>query len=260
MRSTSSPRAVSMMIGTCERLRSSRHSDRPSSPGSIRSSTIRSTCERSRTRRISLPSGTAVVRNSCFSRYCASRPRISRSSSTIRRWGRSWPGNCEDTRQQTWQRFGRRPKAPVRARAVNALASGPEWKRSARSGAVASCASRAASCRSRCRHSCGAPARSRVQLEVPRLGCRAAYSRRAAGSRGASSRSARRARLDQRAHQQQIELAPGSLLRSARAARGVAPGPLRAKAPRACHGAHLLEVPQLLARQRDERRQRRSSG
>ena len=90
MRSTSSPRAVSMMIGTCERPRSSRHSDRPSSPGSIRSSTSRSTCERSMTRRISLPSGTAVVRYSCFSRYCASRPRISRSSSTINRCGRSF--------------------------------------------------------------------------------------------------------------------------------------------------------------------------
>ena len=39
MRSVSSPRAVSMMIGMSERARTSRHSVSPSVPGSITSST-----------------------------------------------------------------------------------------------------------------------------------------------------------------------------------------------------------------------------
>ena len=185
MRSTSSPRAVNMMIGSCERLRSSRHSDRPSSPGSIRSSTSRSTCERSRIRRISRPSATVVVRKSCFSKYCASSPRISRSSSTITTCGRSFivPRGAEDTcteRQPAAQlvpccspRRQRRCGGEVVTNcqspaglmlsqsAPRSARSGPEWKRSVASGSVASCASCRASTASRAVHSCGAASRAK---------------------------------------------------------------------------------------------------
>jgi hypothetical protein len=82
MRSTSSLRAVSMMIGTCELARSSRHSVSPSSPGSMTSSTIRSTRPRLNTRRISFPSRATLTRSPFFSRYSASSVRISWSSST----------------------------------------------------------------------------------------------------------------------------------------------------------------------------------
>ncbi len=47
MRSAASPRAVSMITGTSERLRIQRHTPSPSVPGSIRSSTTRSGCSRS---------------------------------------------------------------------------------------------------------------------------------------------------------------------------------------------------------------------
>ena len=62
MRSTSSPLAVSMMIGVLSpAARRRRHTDRPSSPGIIRSSTIRSMVSRSMMRDSALASSATIT-------------------------------------------------------------------------------------------------------------------------------------------------------------------------------------------------------
>src|SRR5438067_792207 len=266
MRSTSSPRAVSMMIGTCERLRSWRQSVSPSSPGSIRSSTSRSTCERSMTRRISFPSATAVVRKSCFSRYWARRLRISRSSSTMRRWGRSLisasrggcargyfrhevPGSecgrefvsdCSLVLQQPsdlWRPLERarvKTQQPVggcrelRLARGERLEAAPPLLRGGRAREVD------------------------VQLEVARLGGRELLVQpleRRRHVRGEERKALRRARLDQRRGEQQIELAAGLAAAQHRAqSMRVATGALpRERDPECAEGLlHLLEVPERL--------------
>ena len=58
--STSESFAVSMMIGTCERVRISRHTSVPDSPGSIRSSSTRSAPSRSNAASASPPSAATV--------------------------------------------------------------------------------------------------------------------------------------------------------------------------------------------------------
>src|SRR5262247_3496210 len=71
-----------MITGRSERVRSSRQSARPSSPGSMRSSTTRSIRRSANALRISLPSPAVTTRKPCFARNPARRSRISRSSST----------------------------------------------------------------------------------------------------------------------------------------------------------------------------------
>ena len=70
MRSVFSPRAVSISTGTVRNLpaRRSRHNVRPSSPGIIRSSTIRSGAPSSSTLRISRPFAASDTRMPFFSR------------------------------------------------------------------------------------------------------------------------------------------------------------------------------------------------
>ena len=58
--STSLSFAVSMMIGTVERVRSSRHTSVPESPGSMRSSRTRSAPERSNSASAARPSPAIV--------------------------------------------------------------------------------------------------------------------------------------------------------------------------------------------------------
>jgi len=86
MRSLSSDRAVSINTGTgsAARVRSSRQIDNPSSPGSITSSTIRSTGAVAITERICRASAAVLTRNPLLARYSPTRLRISRSSSTTR--------------------------------------------------------------------------------------------------------------------------------------------------------------------------------
>src|SRR5580698_9851048 len=87
MRSTSSPRAVSMMIGTCDSARTLRHRLRPSSPGSITSRMRRSTRWSANARTISRPSIATVTLQLLPRRYFAISDRVSRSSSTTRMFG-----------------------------------------------------------------------------------------------------------------------------------------------------------------------------
>ncbi len=61
MRSASSPITVSMTIGIFDLARRSRQSERPSSPGSIKSRITRSMLQFARALRISLPSRAAVT-------------------------------------------------------------------------------------------------------------------------------------------------------------------------------------------------------
>ncbi|MCY1452757.1 hypothetical protein D9M71_697030 [compost metagenome] len=61
IRSVGSQRAVSIRIGMADSARSQRHSDRPSSPGSIRSSTTTSKCSACNARRIAAPSVTPLA-------------------------------------------------------------------------------------------------------------------------------------------------------------------------------------------------------
>jgi len=85
MRSTSSPRAVSMMIGMVDVARRSRHSARPSSLGSMRSRMTRSKWSRASSARMPAPSATARTRRPCCERYPVSSSRSAGSSSTTRR-------------------------------------------------------------------------------------------------------------------------------------------------------------------------------
>src|SRR6266852_1474910 len=71
MRSTSSPRAVSMMIGICDSARTLRHRLRPSSPGSITSRIRRSTRWSVMARTISRPSVAVVTLQALVRRYFA---------------------------------------------------------------------------------------------------------------------------------------------------------------------------------------------
>src|SRR5437868_4206432 len=87
MRSMSSPRAVSMMIGVCETARTLRHRLRPSSPGSMTSRMSRSTRRSVIARAISLPSPAVATLQSLVRRYLAISIRVSRSSSTTRMLG-----------------------------------------------------------------------------------------------------------------------------------------------------------------------------
>src|SRR5580692_1169607 len=87
MRSTSSPRAVSMMIGTWDSARTLRHRLRPSSPGSITSRIRRSTRWSAIARTISRPSIATVTLQPLPRRYFAISDRVSRSSSTTRMFG-----------------------------------------------------------------------------------------------------------------------------------------------------------------------------
>src|ERR1700743_2854602 len=87
MRSTSSPRAVSMMIGTCDSARTLRHRLRPSSPGSMTSRINRSTRWSAIARAISRPSVAAATLQPLPRRYFAISDRVSRSSSTTRMLG-----------------------------------------------------------------------------------------------------------------------------------------------------------------------------
>src|ERR1700730_1136806 len=87
MRSTSSPRAVSMMIGICDSARTLRHRLRPSSPGSITSRIRRSTRWSVIARTISRPSFAVVTLQALVRRYFAISVRVSRSSSTTRMFG-----------------------------------------------------------------------------------------------------------------------------------------------------------------------------
>src|SRR3954454_8932751 len=87
MRSISSLFAVSMTIGIGVAARRRRQRLRPSSPGSIRSSTIRTIRLSASTRSISRPSLASETRHSFASRYRATSALISRSSSTTRMWG-----------------------------------------------------------------------------------------------------------------------------------------------------------------------------
>src|SRR5664279_1485290 len=84
MRSMGWPRAVSMITGTFERARSVRQSVRPSSPGIIRSRTIRSMRAVSSAFHMAVPSAAVSVRNPLLARYSERSVRISRSSSTTR--------------------------------------------------------------------------------------------------------------------------------------------------------------------------------
>ena len=90
MRSTSSPRAVSMMIGVCDVARTLRHRLRPSSPGSMTSRISRSTRWSVMARAISRPSLAVVTLQELLRRYFAISVRVSRSSSTTRILGIAW--------------------------------------------------------------------------------------------------------------------------------------------------------------------------
>src|SRR5437588_6102252 len=87
MRSMSSPRAVSMMIGVCDRARTLRHRLRPSSPGSMTSRMSRSTRRSVIARAISRPSPAVATLQALVRRYLAISIRVSRSSSTTRMLG-----------------------------------------------------------------------------------------------------------------------------------------------------------------------------
>src|SRR5258706_1702423 len=103
MRSTSSPRAVSVMIDICDSARTLRHRLRPSLPGSITSRIRRSTRWSLMARTISSPSFVVVTLQALVRRYFAINVRVSRSSSTTRMFGVAvaMPTFVGDSRQST---------------------------------------------------------------------------------------------------------------------------------------------------------------
>src|ERR1700722_19056715 len=123
MRSTSSPRAVSMMIGVWDSARNLRHRLRPSSPGNITSRMTRSTRESASARAISRPSFAVVTLQELVRKYFAINVRVSRSSSTTRifggaGWGMTVTLSLDSRRSAKYFYFQIFPETPLQHRAT----------------------------------------------------------------------------------------------------------------------------------------------
>src|SRR5205085_5230753 len=89
MRSASSLRPVSMMMGMSRESRSRRAIARPSASGSFRSRTTRSITSAPRTLSMSAPEAASETCRSCATRYSRTSSRMATSSSTTRIWAAS---------------------------------------------------------------------------------------------------------------------------------------------------------------------------